>query len=359
MSKAAFLQLHKIFGLTAAAFLFVQALSGLVLVFGPELARLVDPAGMTSGPGEADASPAKLIAVAEDRHPGYRIDRLVYPAAPDGTYLAHLDDGRGSKLYLSLDRHEATVLREGGVWRYPVVAALNIHDQWLIGMPGTVLVTASGVMLLLLSATGLGYWWPRRGRLRKSITIQWRLAPRLVVRQVHRSTGAVISTLLVFMAITGLFISIPMLIDGPASQWASTEPFAPRIEAAIDLARQRYPSHEIRDVRMQGPTRIAVFFRAPERNSRAVHRVIIDTRGPHMDNVLGAFENRAPWIITLPLHSGEMIGLPGRLLIFGSGLALALLAFTGPLMWYQARARRRPKTAVTRVAAPELPRGRK
>ena len=355
MGKAFLFRLHKTFGLTAAAFLFVQALTGLTLVFGPDLAQLVDPAGMTSGPGSADASPARLLAVAEARYPQYRIDRLVYPSQEDGTYLVHLDDGNGGKRYLSLDRHNATILREGSIGHFPVIAALNIHDQWLSGVPGTVLVAVAGSMLLLLAATGLAYWWPRRGRLRQGLAIKWHVAPRLVLRQVHRTTGAIVSALLMFMAVTGLFLAIPMVLDGPAPHWISPEPFAPRVQGALELARRQFPRHEVRDIRMQGPTRIAIFFLAPERNSLAVHRVVVDTRESRVESVLGAFENKAPWVVVLPLHSGEILGLAGKLVIFLIGVALALLTLTGPLMWYQARrARRRPANVPPSATASEL-----
>jgi uncharacterized iron-regulated membrane protein len=352
IGKPALLRLHRYVGLAAAAFLFVQALTGLTLVFGPQLAQLLDPSGMTSGIGSGDATAATLLGAAEGRFPGYRADRLVYPDTADGTYLVHLDDGEAGKKYVSLDRHDATIRREGSIWRFPVVAALNIHDQWLSGVAGTIVVAVAGLLLLGLAGTGLAFWWPRRGRIRKSLAVQRHLAPRLVLRQVHRTAGAVLSALLAFVALTGLFLAVPMVLDGPAPHWTSTEPFAPRLEPALALARARFPGHAVRDIRMQGPTRIAVFLHAPERNSRAVHRVVVDTRGPRIESVLGAFDNREAWVIALPLHSGSVLGLSGRLVILAGGLALAFLALTGPLMWYQARrARRRPAGAPPRKPA--------
>ena len=354
IGKPTLFRLHRYFGLAAAAFLLVQALTGLVLVFGPQFAQLVDPVGMTSRAGPGDASPARLLAAAEARYPTYRIDRLVYPEQADGTYLVHLDDGHAGKRYVSLDRHDATIRREGSIWRFPVIAAFNIHDQWLSGIPGMMLVSITGMALLGLAGTGLAFWWPKRGRFAKSLAVQWHLKPRLVLRQLHRTAGAVISLLLVMMAVTGLFIAIPMVLDGPEARWFTPAPFAPRIEPALAVARTRYPDHALRDVRMQGPTRIAFFFHAPERNSRAVHRIVVDTSGPRVAAELGAFENNAAWVFTLPLHSGTIFGLAGRLIILLAGIALALLAATGPLMWYQARrAKRRP----ARAAAPTAPPG--
>lgn len=352
IGKPTLLRLHKYLGLTAAALLFVQALTGMTMVFGSELAQAIDHPGMTSGPGTSDASPARLLSVAEARYPDYRADRLVWPALADGTYLVHLDDGRGGKVYLSLDRHDAAILREGRIWRFPVVLALGIHEQWLIGIPGKILVSAAGFLLVFIAASGVALWWPRRGRLGKSLAVQWHLMPRLVLRQLHRTAGTTISVIFLFVAVSGLFIAVPIVLDGAPGRWYSSEPFAPRLEPALAVAKAAVPDRELRDIRMQGPTLIAFFFHAPERNSRAVHRVVVDTRGPRVQSELDAFANQAPWVIALPLHTGEMLGLPGRVLVFVAGLTLAFLASTGPLMWYQAR-RRAPRKALSQAAAKE------
>ena len=348
MGKATLFRLHKYFGLTAAAFLLVQALSGLALVYGAPLAQILDPPGMVSGAGTTDAAPAKLISVAEERYPDFRVARLVYPSRADGTFLVHMSDGEGRLRYLSLDRHSARILREGTIWRFPIILALNIHDQWLVGRPGMVAVTINGLLLLFLAATGVAFWWPKRNRFRQGLGIGWHLAPRLVLRQLHRSTGVVISILLAMIAITGLFVAIPMVRDGPPAVWMTSRSFAPTIEPALALARREFPAGSIRDVRMKGPAELHVFFHAPDRNSMAVHRVVVGTDAPGVKSVRNAFDDSAAWVWALPLHSGQALGAPGRLVILIAGLALAALAATGPIMWLQARrARRRPRRSAS------------
>jgi uncharacterized iron-regulated membrane protein len=284
---------------------------------------------------------------------------LVYPVRPSSTYFVHLVNANGDLRYVSLDRHSGAVLRTGTVWHFPVEAALNIHNQWLSGTPGMVLVSSVGVVLLLTASMGLCFWWPRRGRIKKSLTVQWHLKPRAVLRQLHRTTGVTVSALLAFMAITGLFVSIPMVIAGTPEPWSTTQSFAPRIEPALRLAEQRFPGKAIRDVRMPSPTKIVVFLLAPERNPMAVHRVIIDTRGPRIESARNAFDDGAPWVIAEPLHNGQDLGIAGQLLIVVIGLSLATLASTGPIMWYQARrARRRSRRASSRLQSSEMPRAK-
>jgi hypothetical protein len=134
-----------------------------------------------------------------------------------------------------------------------------------------------------------------------------------------------------------LTIVIPMVTDEPAKQWNLRESFAPRVDLAVALARPRYPGHAIRDVRVVSPDRINVFFKAPERNSRAVHRVTVDTQRRQVDAILDASADRAIWVVTYPLHTGEYLGLAGRIVLLFVGFALAGQAGAGAVMWVQAR----------------------
>jgi uncharacterized iron-regulated membrane protein len=352
VSKAAYFRFHKYLGLIGAAFLLVQSLTGLTLVFRSRTAQLLDPGGMISSPGNVDASPGKLLAAAEPLYPGFHVDRLVYPERADGTYIVYLANAKGDKRYVSLARHSAAVLRSGQIWKFPVIAADQIHYEWLFGIPGTVLICIVGVVLLLTVTMGICFWWPRPGRVRKNLTVQWHLAPRAVLRQLHRTIGVTASAFVTFMAITGLFVAVPIVVDGPAHPWSTTESFVPKIEPALRLAESRFPGKAIRDVRMQAPSRIAVFLYAPERNAMAVHRVVIDSHGPSVVSVRNAFDDHEPWVVALPLHDGQDFGLAGEIVVALVGLFLATLATTGPIMWFQARrARRRTGRAPARAAS--------
>jgi uncharacterized iron-regulated membrane protein len=59
---------------------------------------------------------------------------------------------------------------------------------------------------------------------------------------------------------------------------------------------------------------------------------------------------RKPWKGTVadifvqaqfPLHSGRILGLPGRILISLMGVVVAMLSVTGVIIWYRKRAARR------------------
>ena len=338
MTKATLLRIHRYGGLLAALFLLVQALTGCLLVYRDAAARWIDPAGMQRGTTSGTAPIAGVLAAASAIEPGTAIERIYYPASAQATYLVQMRDMAGRLRFASVDPGNAAVLRRGGLLAFPVEAALRLHYSWLSGKSGTALVVLSGLSLLTLAITGIGFWWPRRRYFLKSLAIRPRLSPRLVLRQIHRTAGILVSLVLGLTAVTGLMMAIPMLIEAD-SDAVGTTAIHPATTRGIALAQAQFPGAAVRDIRFPDAGHIAVNFNAPERNSRAVHKVSIDLVSSKVVNAQAAAQDRALWVIALPLHAGDALGTAGRLLILLGGLMLAGLALTGPLMWWQARRR--------------------
>jgi len=336
LTKASVLRLHRYAGLAAAAFLLMQALTGCLLVYRTQAAQWIDPAGLVRRSPAGAAPVSRILAAAQGSEADVRVDRLFFPAAPDATYIVQMRDGTGATRFASIDPGDAAVLRHGGLTAFPVEAALMIHYTWLAGRIGTAVVILAGLALLGLAASGIFYWWPRRGRIRKSLAIQTHLPLRLVLRQLHRSTGVIVSLLLGFIAVTGLMLAIPILLDGTALP-AQRAVIPANVDQALDLARGAFPGGAMRDVRLSADGGLAVNVLAPERNARAVHKLVVDSNAMRITAATPASADRALWVIALPLHAGDALGTSGHVLILLAGLVLAALSLTGPLMWWQSR----------------------
>lgn len=341
LPKRSLLAIHKYVALTAALFILIQSITGMMLVYRVELARLLDSQGMVRHSMSGDAPLSAVLDSIQRENPGYAIQRLVYPAAPDGTYFAHLVNAEGTYRYASTDPGNGRILRSGSIWSFPVEAALFVHFRLMTGRLGLMIVLLTGLSVVVLAATGLMFWWPRRGRIGKNMKIDLRLAPRLILRQCHRSLGVFISLILLISASTGLFVgTIFMLADGPIYGVAPTGAL-PRVDPAVDdmlaLARAQFPGHAIRDIRMPAPATFNVHFLAPAQGPSAVHTVHIDRTSRSLVRKTAAADDTSLWAPVLPIHNGELFGNPGRILVLLAGLSLAVLAVTGPIMWFQAR----------------------
>ncbi|WP_332769759.1 PepSY-associated TM helix domain-containing protein [Phenylobacterium sp.] len=339
--KRLLLQIHRWSGLAAALLILLQAGTGALLVFRTGLAELVDPAGMIRRSAAGAAPLSRVFDAARARYPGYGVDKIVFPQTGQGVYLVHLLDPRGASRYVSVDPGTADVSRAGEIWAFPAEAILQVHYRLLTGRPGLALMMLSGLALLVMAATGLSYWWPKRGRLKKSLMVDTRLPGKVVLRQVHRTLGVACAASAVFSATTGLVVAGEFILaPGPLVPFtASAEPVRGDLDMALAQARTAYPGRSIRDVRLRQADALDVFFWAPEASPHAVHRVRVDLAGARVLEVTPATRAGTLWMTLLPIHSGDMFGRLGSLVILFGALGLVTLAATGPIVWLLSRRR--------------------
>jgi len=339
LSRARWLRIHRALGLGIAAFLLIQALTGALLLYAGPVARMIDPAGMTSRAEGPPISAGEAIERADRAMPGYRVVRVFAPDGDRATWFAHLRDDQGRTAYASIDPAGGAVRRAGGLFRFPVEAALQIHYGLTMGRAGMLVVALNGLALLTMAATGLAYWWPKR-KLAKALAIRWALAPRLVLRQAHRTLGVVAAAFLIILASTGLLLAIPNIAAGGGSPAPLAAVAAGAVDRSVARAQGVFPGSQLNDARINGE-RLIVSFRAPERNARAVHSVVVTVGGAHIVGATAADRSTALWMTVLPIHAGNVIDPIGPALLLLVALTLASLAVTGPIMWWQAEGQRR------------------
>lgn len=339
--KRLLLQVHRWSGLVAALLILLQAGSGSLLVFRGGLAELVDPAGMVRSSAAGAVPLSRVMQAARARYPALGIERVTFPQTPHGVYLVHLLGEEGASRYLTVDPGTGVVLRSGDVWAFPAEAALQVHYRLMTGRVGLAIVMLIGVALMTMAATGLAYWWPRRGRWKRSLTIDRRLPGKAVLRQFHRTLGVIFAASAIFSASTGLLVAGEFfLAPGPITEVAAPAGKIPGdVDAALSTARAAYPGRAIRDVRTPQLQALNVFFWAPEVSPHAVHRARVDLVTGQIVDITPA--QRAPglWMTLLPIHSGDIFGLAGSLAVLLGGLGLVTLAATGPVVWWLSRRR--------------------
>src|SRR5688500_5686976 len=89
MKKASFLTLHRRVALAFAPLILLQAITGSMLLFREPLARLLDPAAMTSR-AQGPAAQVVDLAMAAERGTGKRINRLFLPRSEGSVALARM-----------------------------------------------------------------------------------------------------------------------------------------------------------------------------------------------------------------------------------------------------------------------------
>ncbi|BBE34077.1 hypothetical protein SmB9_17350 [Sphingosinicella microcystinivorans] len=321
--------------------LFLQALTGTLILFRAELMRVSVSEPSVRPTATFGVPISTMLAAASQSEPGYHAVRLFLPATLRDVAIVQMSGAEGAVRYVALDPANARVLAAGSIWRFPAEAALQIHYRLIDGRFGMAVVMLNAVVLMIMSTTGMLYWWPGRQRLAKGLAIRSASPPRVRLRQWHRSIGVILTPVMLFSATTGLLLILPDLAaPAPPVAAAFPPPTAWAIDRAFNSAIAEFPDACPRDVRLVAEDRMDVNFRAPRYNSQAVDVVSVRLSDGSVLQRMPAERNPAPWLTWLPLHSGTAVGEQGRIVLLIEGLALMILTTTGPLMWWQAR---RPK----------------
>lgn len=340
------LSVHKWIGLLLAVAIIPLSLSGAALVWDQALDRAVDPQRYAVS-GVALLPAARYVAAARPRlAPGDRIAQLTLPteggpvvlaAAPAG---AKPRPGPPQRTSVYLDPPTARVLdvaSGGGLVRFlhGLHGSLQIPGGW-----GRTIVGWIGVAMLLSSVSGLWLWWPTVGRWTRGL--RWRRRADTNAN-LHHLFGFWIAVPLFVLSLTGAWISFPKFFGALTGEGASRGPDraqqararpAPRTTLSVDLAIARAQAVAPGAVRaVTWPTE-----RKPDWNVRVGERSVsvADDDGVAVLAPERAGQGGVARLMRR-IHDGEGMGPVWQAVIFAGGIAPALLAVTGVIMWLRTR----------------------
>ncbi|MGS1016932.1 PepSY-associated TM helix domain-containing protein [Allosphingosinicella humi] len=343
--------LHRWLSIAMLGFWFVQAVTGVMLVFSWELddatisARHVptDIAAIerriaslkAANPG-AEVPAFRATAGAPDR---YDIDLLKTPGEPLTVVRV---DGAGEVLRT---RSGDALMKRGSIFDL----AFSVHETLLSGDRGSWLVGISGLLLLSNLLLGLKLAWPKGGRWRRALRPAATPSPVARVHGWHRAIGlwgvfpAIVSvacgTALIFVAGLGALLGVEERAP-VASAWAG-EPIP--MSAAVARAASLFPGASL--ARVQFPTPDEPYYFVALRQAGEAARVYGSTSvavaadGKVIDVVDPFRMSAAERALDLlyPIHTGEIGGAAGRLLILFIGLWLATMIILGSVLWIRRR----------------------
>ncbi len=352
-----------------AAFLVLAGFTGSLIVFNQELDVWLNPSLTTVPTHAVPLSPQNLAARIEQQDSAIRVSYLPF-RVPRGEAVAAKVVPRRADIDLGYDEVFADPvtghIQGRRLWgacclsRTALMPFLyHLHHTLACGRPGEVLM---GMLALLWLATlpagavlalpGRAPFWRRllRSLRRPAVSPTLRLAHDL-----HRATGMWFLAVMPFTALTGAAMALELPLTRPALSLIS--PLAPLpadqprpcgspigLDAATanaeKLARDRAwpgPASAIFDDRSNGEYAV-YFYPGP-----ATRGSFLGSPTLHIDACTGALRAaEMPGRGSLgdillqarfALHSGQWLGLPGRVLIVLTGLAVPVLVASGMVLW--------------------------
>jgi uncharacterized iron-regulated membrane protein len=384
---------HFYAGILVLPFLCLMALTGGLYLFKDEIdAAAYRPIARVEARGQT-VSPDRWVAAAQ-AGTGGTVSSVRLPAGADEAVRLSVNLPDGGKRTVFVDPHDAQLIGVtpfGGVME----TIKQLHSLSLVGQWANYLVEIVAGWAVILFATGLFLWWPRKREGGVAVIKATDVRRRPFWRDLHAVTGLYAGAVIAFLAVTGMPWSAfwgaqyanvvrESGVGRPkappaASPWAhAAHKDAPvgvgwTMEGAV-MPLHHAPAHTARLSTVvaiadaQGlarpyavsiPSDPALAFTAARENRR-----VEDARSLYIDGVTGqvkadirydqfgigakAFE----WGIAV--HQGTQYGRINQLLMLAGCIAVWLLAISGTVMWWK---RRPPSLSHGRIGAPEAPPG--
>jgi uncharacterized iron-regulated membrane protein len=333
--------------------------TGSVLVFDHDMDKAGNRAVFEiAGAGERAsfdrivASAGRAVPAVEGPH------RLVVPEGPGWPLSVEYfhpgpDRFRGTQVLVDPVTAEVRTVREWGDWLASFI--YRLHQALALGYSGETVVAVAGVLMLVSLISGLVVWWPRPGGWRRAFSPRLRRGRVSLWLDLHNRLGVYPCVALLVVTLTGVAMSwhdeVHHLVEAtlptrPHAETALPNP-VPRsewlpLDALVERARARFPGGELQRIRFprqeSGPLRIML--RQPYEVARTYGQTYV-WLDPADGTILAAREPAGRpagdallgWIF--PLHSGQAFALPGRLIVFATGLLPALLLVSGFIVWWR------------------------
>ncbi len=353
---------HLYLGIVLGLFFSVLGLSGSVLVFYPEIDRLLNPELIQKVQQPVEIRYQAVFDQLRRYYP-QRLGawRIEVPREPDQPVVARYlkpeekDPTRFAPMIVAMNPRTLEIIHSRFWGDDPTTWIYDLHYSLLVGSGGKLLVGAIGLVFLMTLLIGVFLWLPRgRNRLGKTLP-KVRSGSVKTIYDLHTYSGAYSAVLMVVLIVTGVGLATPQWISPLVEQFSHRLPepvpesVLPRKETvrisadrAIEAAYAKFPRAGLRWIQSPVSATDVYFLRLkqPGEPSDRFPKTyvwidqfsadVISFRDPLKAQAADVFFD---WLH--PLHNGEAFGLLGRLLVFFVGMLPVFLFVTGIWRWRQ------------------------
>ena len=348
--RRALFQVHLWAGVALAAYVVLISVTGAALVFREELEHAGSPR-LTGAPLADFAAVAERMRAA---YPDRRLSSLGAPGGTAGVFKGFLEKN-GEFLPVAADAYTGELLAAPRPTSSFLRWLQQLHFNLLAGRTGRMLNGAGAVAILALGLTGLVIWWPGARHWRRGLRIDFRRGYRRINFDLHSAIGFWTLGFLLLWAATGAYFA------WPAEFRRMVNLLSPLTLAKVPVPdasqKGRHPPPDLRRMiaeaqsRTPAGTLLSVTFSLDDDRATRVYIArqlpldfeTSDTHyfDPFTGRYLGVFQRGIAhswgdlvmtWIS--PLHFGTFGGWPVKIAWTLFGMAPAVLAVTGVLMYW-------------------------
>ena len=364
-------KIHLWLGLSSGLLVFIIAITGCIYAFEAEIQDLTQPYRFVERQQQPVLPPSQLKAIAEKELPGKKIHAVLYakPGKASQVIFYNLEPEYYYLVYLNPYTGEVLKVKDARAGFFPFILDGHFY-LWLpreIGQP--VVATATLVFLVML-ISGLVLWWPRNKKAtQQRFSIKWSARWRRRNYDMHNVLGFYATWIAIILAVTGLVWGFTWFAEGyyqlagGEKSLLYTEPESdstfrstsdiPAIDRLYTAMRAENPTAEVLEVHIPetaaSPIEVSInpddetYWKADYRffDQYSLKELSVDhIYGKHADASVADNLMR----MNYDIHTGAVIGLPGKILAFFASLIVASLPITGFYIWWGRRQKEKQKT---------------
>ncbi|HEX6879268.1 MAG TPA: PepSY-associated TM helix domain-containing protein [Terriglobales bacterium] len=351
--RRALFQVHLWAGVIIALYMVLISFTGSVLVYQRDIQD--DAPRLGNDRGVKVSSYDSIVEVAQRAHPGEPLDNIDLRTLDRRVVPVGLKVGDRDRIVYVDSATLKIVAEEILQDRHPWLQLCEVlHNELAAGATGAWLNGIGGLLLTLMSITGVVLWWPGRKHWRRALSVKWNARWARLNWDLHSAFGFWSLLLVAMWGITGAYFIFPQPFARGLSLFSAMahmreKPSHWRVEdgirnpdSYIAKAAQLYPDSQLAYLYMNTRTTggfVKVFLsRNPERPLVMLEDVI--SFEPATMEILSDISTRRLTageklsLAVYSVHFGDFGGQAIKFLWFVIGLAPTLLTVTGLIMWW-------------------------
>lgn len=381
-------QIHLWLGLFSGLVVFIIAVTGCLYAFQVEIQDLTQPYRFVKEQRTPYLPPSELQARAEEALPGKLLHAVLYDEPeraaqvifysydPSYYYQVYMNPYTGKLLHI----HDVNNSFFGQVLR-------GHFYLWLPEEIGHLIVATATLIFVCMLISGIILWWPRnKNGKRQRFTINWNARWRRKNYDLHNVLGFYVSWIAIILALTGLVWGFEWFANGLYGLASGGKEYAQYEEPPSDTTQQvalqgmpvidqlwykmqiEHPDAAIMEVHppVNPASSILVTMNPDPKTYWQIDYRYFDQYSMQelpVSHIWNRFHEAtaADKLLRMnyDIHTGALLGLPGKILMFLASLLCASLPVTGFIMWWgrrnkESKKRKKPTLRKEKAEKPVL-----
>jgi uncharacterized iron-regulated membrane protein len=368
-------KLHLWLGLTSGLVVFVVAITGCLYAFQAEIQELTQPYRHIERKDRPLLSPSELKEIATKELPGKKVHSALYEQGNRSAVVSFYDFDPLYYYLVYIDPFNGTVLKVKNMSHDFFYQVLQGHFYlWLPPAVGQPVVAMATLVFVVMLITGIVLWWPKKNKAKQRFTIKWGAKWRRKNYDLHNVLGFYTMWIALILALTGLIwgfewfansvyqlaggdkniiykeplsIKSDNFITNPVDKlWVQLKKENPRVDIlelhfpASDTASLSVTINPDRKTYWKSDYRFFDQYTLKELSSNQVYGKL--SHASAADKLMR---------MNYDIHTGAILGLPGKVLAFFASLICASLPITGFCIWYGRNYKKAKKGKATEAKA--------